>query len=172
MNEHRVSPTDACSISSSPPPSPCLHRLPSHAAHLGPPTQVESPTGGDGAAVPRTGRRRDVRVLHPQVGVPLRVRRRRVRQGVHHLPHADTCESGESPSPSMRCAVLRFALLLLSTQCSRTQCHSRATSPSHATRAVPPPPAGRPHGPTHSRFPLPADGGRMVYDHEGCSRVL
>ena len=63
---------------------------------MGPPPEGESPARDDGATLSRAQGRCDVPSVPAQVGVPLRVRGRRVCEGLHHLSHADVCESGES----------------------------------------------------------------------------
>ena len=94
---HRTSHTagrrNACLIAHN------LHRLPADAEDVGPAAAREPAAGHDGAAVPRAAGRGDVRRVPPQVGVPLRVRRRGLREGLHYVPHADVCESGEPSLP-------------------------------------------------------------------------
>lgn len=72
-----------------------LCRLPADTANMGPAAKGEPGAGRDRATIPRAERHRDVQDVPAQVGVPVRVRRRRVREGLHHLPHDDVCESGE-----------------------------------------------------------------------------
>lgn len=55
---------------------------------MGPQAGGEPGSGPRRAGHPRTRITRAVRHLQAQVAVPLRVRRRRLRKGLHNMPHA------------------------------------------------------------------------------------